>query len=101
MREVPKLSGSGHQTSIPSTDYQAGYTRLAVSMFARWSTENSFKYMKREYGLDPILVTKIDFIRSCQRRKWLFIGTPPEPREFLAVACKTVTAKCFGQCNIA
>ena len=57
MREVPKLSGSGHQTSIPSTDYQAGYTRLAVSMFARWSQENFFKCIKQEYGLDPILVT--------------------------------------------
>ena len=35
-----QLSGSGHQTSIPSTDYPAGYTRRAVSMFARWSQEN-------------------------------------------------------------
>ena len=34
----------------------------------------------------------LDFIHSCHRPKWLFIGTPPEPLEFLAVACKTVTA---------
>ena len=27
VREVRKLSDSGHQTSILSTDYQAGYTR--------------------------------------------------------------------------
>ena len=54
VREVRKLSDSGHQTSILSTDYQAGYTRLAVSMFARWSQENFFKYMKQEYGLDRL-----------------------------------------------
>ena len=54
VREVRKLSDSGHQTSILSTDYQASYTRLAVSMFARWSQENFFKYMKQEYGLDRL-----------------------------------------------
>jgi hypothetical protein len=54
VREVRKLSGSGHQTAILSTDYQASYTRLAVSMFARWSQENFFKYMKQEYGLDRL-----------------------------------------------
>ena len=39
VREVRTLSDSGHQT---------GYTRFAVSMFASWSQENFFKYLKRE-----------------------------------------------------
>jgi hypothetical protein len=41
VREVRKLSDSGHQTSLLSTNSRADYTALAVSMFARWSQENS------------------------------------------------------------
>ena len=47
VREVRKLSEGGHQTSILSTNYQADYTLLAVSMFARWSQENFYKYMRQ------------------------------------------------------
>lgn len=54
VREVRKLSEGGHQTSILSTNYQADYTRLAVSMFARWSQENFYKYMRQHYGLDRL-----------------------------------------------
>jgi hypothetical protein len=54
VREVRKLSESGHQTSILSTNYQADYTLLAVSMFARWSQENFYKYMRQHYGLDRL-----------------------------------------------
>ena len=49
VREVRKLGESGHQTSILSTNYQAGYTVLAASLFARWSQENFFKYMRQHY----------------------------------------------------
>ncbi len=54
VREVRKLSEGGHQTSILSTHYQADYTLLAVSMFARWSQENFYKYMRQNYGLDRL-----------------------------------------------
>ena len=54
VREVRKLSEGGHQTSILSTNYQADYTLLAVSMFARWSQENFYKYMRQHYGLDRL-----------------------------------------------
>jgi len=54
VREVRKLSEGGHQTSIVSTNYQAEYTLLAVSMFARWSQENFYKYMRQHYGLDRL-----------------------------------------------
>jgi hypothetical protein len=54
VREVRKLSDSGHQSSILSTNYQADYTLLAVSMFARWSQENFYKYMRQHYGLDRL-----------------------------------------------
>jgi hypothetical protein len=54
VREVRKLSEGGHQTSIVSANYQADYTLLAVSMFARWSQENFYKYMRQHYGLDRL-----------------------------------------------
>lgn len=54
VREVRKLSEGGHQTSILSTNYQAGSTVLAASMFARWSQENFFKYMRQHYSLDRL-----------------------------------------------
>ena len=54
VREVRKLSESGRQTSILSTNYRADYTTLAVSMFARWSQENFYKYMRQHYNLDRL-----------------------------------------------
>lgn len=55
VREVRKLSDGGHQTSILSTNYRADYAVLAASMFARWSQENFFKYMRQHYGLDRLV----------------------------------------------
>jgi hypothetical protein len=55
VRQVRKLSAGGKQTAILSTDYQADYTRLAASMFARWSQENFFRYMREHYGLDRLV----------------------------------------------
>jgi hypothetical protein len=55
VREVRKLAESGHQTAILSTNYVADYRTLAVSMFARWSQENFFKYMREHYGLDRLV----------------------------------------------
>jgi hypothetical protein len=41
LREIRKLTDSGHQTSILTTNFQAPMTTLAVSLFARWSQETS------------------------------------------------------------
>ena len=54
VREVRKLSEGGHQTSILSTNYRTDYKVLAASMFARWSQENFFKYMRQHYSLDRL-----------------------------------------------
>lgn len=37
VREIRKLTESGHQTAVLSTDYSGDTPRLAVAMFARWS----------------------------------------------------------------
>jgi hypothetical protein len=52
MREVRKLTDSGHQTSIISTVYDLPYTVLATRMFSRWCQENFFRYMMQHFAID-------------------------------------------------
>jgi hypothetical protein len=55
VRQIRKLTTSGHQTAILTTNYQAGPAGLAASMFARWSQENFFRYMREHYSLDRLI----------------------------------------------
>jgi prepilin-type processing-associated H-X9-DG protein len=55
VREIRKLTASGHQTSVLSTDYRADPGPTAAAMFARWSQENFFRYMREHYGLDRLV----------------------------------------------
>ena len=54
VREIRKLTTSGHQTSIISTDYINHQGTVAAAMFARWSQENFFGYMRQHYNLDRL-----------------------------------------------
>lgn len=55
VREIRKLSDQGHQTSILTTNFQAGLTTVAPALFARWCQENFFRYMREHYGLDRLV----------------------------------------------
>jgi hypothetical protein len=55
VREIRKLTDSGHQTALLTTNFQASMGALAVSLFARWSQENFFRYMREHYGLDRLV----------------------------------------------
>ena len=55
LREIRKLGEDGHQTSILTTNFQSPMTTLAVSLLARWSQENFFRYMREHYGLDRLV----------------------------------------------
>ena len=55
LREIRKLSDSGHQTSILATDYVSDLAPIAAAMFSRWSQENFFKYMREHYSLDHLV----------------------------------------------
>src|SRR2546429_6502568 len=55
LREIRKLNDSGHQTSILTTNFQAPMATLAASLFARWSQENFFRYMREHYSLDRLM----------------------------------------------
>jgi len=55
VREIRRLTEGGHQTSIFTTDFRSPMTALAVSLFARWSQENFFRYMREHYSLDRLV----------------------------------------------
>lgn len=54
VREIRKLRENGGQTAILCTDFSRNLTSAAATMFARWSQENFFKYMRENYGLDRL-----------------------------------------------
>jgi hypothetical protein len=52
VREVRKLTDSGHQTSLISTAYNAIGRHNAAQIFSRWAQENFFGYMMQHYAID-------------------------------------------------
>ncbi len=54
VKEVRKLSESGHQTSVLSTAYRFPAADVGAYMFARWSQENFFKYMMDHFDIDRL-----------------------------------------------
>jgi hypothetical protein len=67
VREIRRLTDSGHQTPIVTTDYITERARLAPAMFGRWSQENFFKYMLEHYGLDRLLAYSLESIPETTR----------------------------------
>jgi len=55
VREIRKCTETGHQTSVLSSDYRSDPGPMAAAMFARWSQENFFRYMREHYGLDRLV----------------------------------------------
>jgi len=45
-----------------ATDYDSDLGAIAAAMFARWSQENFFKYMREHYGLDRLVDYRTDSI---------------------------------------
>ena len=60
MREVRRLCDDGHQTSVVTTNKKLSITEVASHMFARWSQENFFRYMRQDYAFDKIIEYSID-----------------------------------------
>lgn len=67
VREIRKLTKGGHQTAIVSTDYPRELTTSAAAMFARWSQENFFKYMREHYNLDRLVDYSMEDIPDTTR----------------------------------
>ena len=54
VREIRKLTPSGHQTSLISTAYSHLAVEDAAQLFSRWSQENFFRYMMEHYAIDAL-----------------------------------------------
>lgn len=52
VREVRKLTKSGHQTSLISTAYGSTGMQDAAQIFSRWAQENFFGYMMQHFAID-------------------------------------------------
>jgi hypothetical protein len=55
VREIRKLTPSGHQTSIITTNFSLSIEHIGVYMFARWCQENYFKYATQSFGIDCLV----------------------------------------------
>lgn len=55
VREVRRLAEGGRQISMVSTHFEGEGRRLAALLFARWSQENYFRYMRQHFGLDALV----------------------------------------------
>ena len=55
VREVRRLAEGGRQISMVSTHPGGEGRRLAALLFARWSQENYFRYMRQHFGLDVLV----------------------------------------------
>jgi hypothetical protein len=93
VREIRKLNKSGHQTSIIATDFTKSPSDLARSMFARWSQENFFKYMREHYGLDRLVDYTLAEIPGSTK------VVNPQYREVDGEARKTISRLTRKQCE--
>ena len=54
-REIRRLTDSGHQTAIITTNRVISTPTAAGRMFGRWSQENFFRYMIMDYDFDKMI----------------------------------------------
>lgn len=52
MKEVRKLTASGHQVSLIGTAFELQAEDLAAALFSRWCQENYFRYMMEHFEID-------------------------------------------------
>jgi hypothetical protein len=52
VREIRKLTESGHQVSLISTVFGGSALEDAVRLFSRWAQENFFRYMAEHFAID-------------------------------------------------
>ena len=54
VKEVRKLTETGHQTAIVTTAYRLDRTVVAPCMFTRWCQENFFSYAMHHFPIDEL-----------------------------------------------
>lgn len=54
LRQVTRLTDTGHQTPILTSRRDLPAAQIAFRMFERWRQENFFKYLREEFALDAL-----------------------------------------------
>jgi hypothetical protein len=67
VREVRKLTESGRQISIISTEWRASAEQIAAPQFGRWSQENFFKYGREHFNLDRLIDYQLEPVDETTR----------------------------------
>ncbi len=67
VREVRKLTQSGHQVSLISTAFGRSAGRDAAGLFSRWSQENFFGYMMEHFAIDLLNEYRTEEIPETKR----------------------------------
>jgi transposase len=67
VREVRKLTTSGHQVSLISTAFDGSAVRDAAGLFSRWSQENFFAYMMEHFAIDLLNEYRTEEIPETKR----------------------------------
>ena len=55
MRQVTRLTDTGHQTQVLTSRSDLEAEQVLWQMFARWRQENFFKYMRQEFAIDGLV----------------------------------------------
>jgi len=55
VKEVRRLTQTGHQTAVISTAHKLDNVMIAGRMFSRWCQENFFAYMMQHYDIDGLV----------------------------------------------
>ena len=67
MREVRKLTTTGHQTSLISSAFGGSGMEDCVGLFSRWSQENFFRYMMEHFAIDLLNEYRTEEIPDTKR----------------------------------
>jgi hypothetical protein len=67
MREIRKLTESGHQVSLISTAFDLPHTQISAHLFTRWCQENFLRYMKQHYALELLTEYSTEALPDTQR----------------------------------
>ena len=74
VREIRKLTESGHQVSLISTVFSGSALEDSVRLFSRWSQENFLRYMMEHFAIDLLNEYRTEEIpgtkRSVVNPKW-------------------------------
>ena len=60
LRQVTRLTETGHQTPILTSRWELRDIVVAYRMFERWRQENFFKYMREEFLIDALIDYQVE-----------------------------------------